>query len=189
MSRIDELLTSFKRHVALPLRSGLPLSQRVWFIVYPPDDERRLAPRLPEFEMATKDAGLGWQRIDLSGAFAEWLDSFEDEEERKTCLGDPDLIETYASDGFLDLLKGRVEESVRESDAEQAERTVFALTGLMELYDFVHVSDVIETLDKEFPGILVVFFPGEREGNTYRFLGARDGWNYLAVPILPEVCP
>ena len=32
--------------------------------------------------------------------------------------------------------------------------------------------------------VLLVFFPGEREANTYRFLGARDGWNYLAVPIL-----
>jgi hypothetical protein len=32
----------------------------------------------------------------------------------------------------------------------------------------------------------MIFFPGEREGNTYRFLGARDGWDYLAVPILAE---
>jgi hypothetical protein len=70
-------------------------------------------------------------------------------------------------------------------DAQKA-TTVFALSGLMELFDFIHVSTVIEALDNGFPGVLALFFPGEREGNTYRFLGARTGWNYLAVPILSE---
>jgi len=32
-------------------------------------------------------------------------------------------------------------------------------------------------------GRLLVFFPGEYENNNYRLLDARDGWNYLAVPI------
>jgi len=56
----------------------------------------------------------------------------------------------------------------------------------MELYDLLHVSEVIEALDHSFSGILAVFFPGEREGNTYRFLAARTGWDYLAVPILSD---
>lgn len=56
----------------------------------------------------------------------------------------------------------------------------------MELYDFVQVSAILEALDSHLPGILLLFFPGEREGNTYRFLGARTGWNYLATPILAE---
>lgn len=183
MARIDQLLSSFKRHVALPLRSGLPLSQRVWFVVYPPEDERRLAPRLPEFELATRDAGLGWTRIDLAGTFAEWLDSRDDKDE---IVADPELVETYAESGFLALLKGRIEEMIGHRESAEAERTVFALTGLIELYDFVHVSSVIDAVDKKFPGVLLVFFPGERQGNTYRFLGARDGWDYLALPILPE---
>ena len=29
----------------------------------------------------------------------------------------------------------------------------------------------------------MLFFPGEFENNNYRLLDARDGWNYLAVPI------
>ena len=45
---------------------------------------------------------------------------------------------------------------------------------------------LIDGLEKTFPGYLLVFFPGEKEGNTYRFLDARTGWNYLAVPILSE---
>ena len=57
----------------------------------------------------------------------------------------------------------------------------------MELYDFVHVSTVVEALEAHrFPGVLLLFFPGEREGSTYRFLGARTGWDYLAIPILAE---
>ena len=163
----------------------MPLSQRVWFVVYPPEDERRLAPRLPEFELATKDVGVEWLRVDLAGTFAEWVDTF-DEDEKETCLGDPELVETYADPGYLDFLRQRLTDAVSQVLEDQADRTVFALTGLMELYDFVHVSNLIETLDKKFPGVLLVFFPGEREDNTYRFLGARDGWDYLAVPILPE---
>ena len=183
MSRIDQLLTSFRRHVALPLRPGLPLSQRVWFAVYPPEDERRLVPRLPEFELATKDAGLNWERIDVSGSFAEWIDSRDDKDE---IVGDPELVESYADPDYAEWLKGKVAESLTEIPEGQADKTVFALTGLMELYDFIHVSDLIDTLDKKFPGVLLVLFPGERDANTYRFLEARDGWDYLAVPILPE---
>ena len=70
--------------------------------------------------------------------------------------------------------------------ATAPERTVFALTGLMDLYDYLHVSALIESVEKTFTGYLLVFFPGEREGNTYRFLDARTGWDYLAVPILSE---
>jgi len=37
-------------------------------------------------------------------------------------------------------------------------------------------------------GRLLVFFPGEHhpENHTYRLLDARDGWNYLAVPLLAK---
>ena len=35
-------------------------------------------------------------------------------------------------------------------------------------------------------GRLLVFFPGEVEGNNYRLLDARDGWNYLATPITAD---
>ena len=61
--------------------------------------------RIAELEIATRDEGLSWRRVDLTGAFADWMDSFD---------------------------------------------------------------------------------PDERESNTYRFLGARTGWNYLATPILTE---
>lgn len=185
MARIDQLLSSYRRHVSLTPRGNLPLSQRVWFVLYPPDEERRLVNRLPEFEIATRDAGLGWHRIDLGGAFADWMDTF-DPDERTDCLAVPDIIETYADPGFADYLAARLRQALDALPPADRVHTVFALTGLMDLYDFVHVSAVLEALDSRLPGIIALFFPGEREGNTYRFLGARTGWNYLATPILTD---
>jgi hypothetical protein len=185
MARIDQLIANYTRHVSLPLQPNLPLSQRVWFVVYAPEDERRMINRVQEFEIATSEAGLGWQRMDLTGAFADWMDTFEPDE-RDAILADPDVVQAYADPGFKEFVADRLKTWAAARPRAQAERTVFAVTGLMELYDFVHVSDVVEKLDGSFPGVLLVFFPGEREGNTYRFLGARDGWNYLAVPILGE---
>jgi len=185
MGRIDQLLAAYRRHVALPLRPNLPISQRVWFLVYAPEDERRMVNRVGDFEIATKEAGLRWARVDLTGAFAGWMDTFDDEE-RDVCLADPELVEEYANPGLRDFICERLTAATARLPASEAERTIFAVTGLMELYDFVHVSAVVDALDRRFPGVLLVFFPGEREGNTYRFLGARTGWDYLAVPILAE---
>lgn len=185
MARIDQLLASYRRHVSLTPRGNLPLSQRVWFVVYPPEDERRLVNRIPEFEIATRDEGLDWRRIDLGGAFADWMDTF-DPDERTDCLAAPDIIETYADPGFVEHLVERLRRELAGVPAADAVHTVFAVSGLMELYDFVHVSALLDALDSHLPGIVVLFFPGEREGNTYRFLGARTGWNYLATPILTD---
>jgi hypothetical protein len=185
MSRFDQLLERFKDHLVIPVRPGLPLTQRVWFLVYPPDDERRMINRIGEFEIATAGANLNWVRIDLSGAYADWMDTF-DQEERDACLNDPEVVEEYANPGFRDYLCGRIQSACAAVDSLRVDKTVFVLTGLVELFDLIHVSTVLDNLDPGFRGILLVFFPGEREGNTYKFLGARTGWDYLAVPILAE---
>ena len=36
---------------------------------------------------------------------------------------------------------------------------------------------------KDIRGRLALFFPGDVDNNNYRLLDARDGWNYLAIPI------
>jgi hypothetical protein len=183
MNRIDQLLANYKSHLQLPLRPGLPTAQRVWFALYPPEDERRLANRVLDFELATKDAGHPWVLIDLRGTLARWFDAV-DEDERAEWWKHPGDIELYARTEWKTLLTKLFREQVASTAAP--ERTVFALTGLMELYDFLHVSELIDALEQSFPGFLLVFFPGVKEGNTYRFLDARPGWNYLAVPISSE---
>jgi len=187
MARIDQLLASYRRHVSLTPRGNLPLSQRVWFVVYPPEDERRMQNRIAEFEIATRDEGLDWRRLDFSGAFADWMDTdHPDPDERRDTLADPEIVETYAESGFIDFLAERIRTEMESVAEAEAVSTVFAISGLMDLYDFVHVSEVLATLDSHLRGIVLLLFPGEREGNTYRFLGARTGWNYLAIPILTE---
>ena len=57
------------------------------------------------------------------------------------------------------------------------------VTGVGALFGLVRVSEVVEDLHGDIRGRLVVFFPGVRNGNTYRLLDARDGWSYLALPI------
>ena len=42
MSRVDDLIESYRRFVHLPWSSNLATAQRVWMAVYPPDEERRL---------------------------------------------------------------------------------------------------------------------------------------------------
>jgi hypothetical protein len=185
MNRIDHLLANYRRHVSMPLRAGLPFPQRVWFLVYPPEEERRVQVKRGEFELATQDQGLEWVPIDLTGSFAAWMDTL-DEEEREACLADPEVVEHYAATGFKAHLGQRITDCLKAIPTGQAAHTVVALFGLMDLYDFIHVSVVINDLGKDFPGVLLVFFPGERHANTYRFLGARHGWDYLAVPILAE---
>ena len=61
--------------------------------------------------------------------------------------------------------------------------SVVAITGLASLFDFMRVSSLIERVEDFIPGRLLVFFPGEYAGNVYRFMDARDGFNYMAVPI------
>jgi len=183
MNRIDQLLENYRSHIQMPLRPGLPASQRVWFAVYPADEERRLINRIDDFKLATKGAGHPWARIDLKGSLARWLASV-DEDERVEWFKNPGDIELYAKTEWKEVLTGFFRQEVLRATAP--ERTVFALTGLMDLYDFLHVSTLMESLERTFPGYLLVFFPGEREGNTYRFLDARVGWDYLAAPILSE---
>jgi len=183
MNRIDQLLANYRSHIQMPLRPGLPASQRVWFAVYPAAEERRLINRIDDFEMLTKDAGHPWFHIDLKGSLAQWLASV-DEEERTEWFKNPGDVELYAKTEWKDVLTQFFQNEVAR--ATVPESTVFALTGLMDLYDFLHVSDLIESLEATFPGYLLVFFPGEKEGNTYRFLDARTGWNYLAAPILSQ---
>jgi hypothetical protein len=183
MNRIDQLLENYRSHIQMPLRPGLPASQRVWFAVYPATEERRLINRIDDFEMLTREAGHPWVRIDLKGCLARWLASV-DADELAEWFKNPGDIELYARTEWKDMLSAFFQNEVTR--AADPERTVFALTGLMDLFDFLHVSELIDSLEKTFPGYLLVFFPGEKEGNTYRFLDARTGWNYLSIPILSE---
>ena len=67
--------------------------------------------------------------------------------------------------------------------AAVGDNSVVALFGIASLFGFARVSQVLKLVEGDVEGRLVVFFPGQYEQNNYRLLDARDGWNYMAVPI------
>lgn len=179
MSRVTDLIASYQREVELPWQSGLAPAQRVWMAVYAPEDERKLRLHLPEFKTATKGAGFSWRLIDISDEFERWMASHE---YRNEYFANPSLMRSELA-SFLDQLVENVREQVQEHPDDQM---VIGLLGAASLYglgDQVKVSALIEQVQDAVQGRLLVFFPGEVEGNNYRLLGARDGWNYLATPI------
>jgi hypothetical protein len=182
VSRIDDLIANYRRFVALAWPRSLAPAQRVWMAVYPPEEERRLLLHLPEFGMATAQAGHQWHQIDVSTSFEEWMGAHEyrDQYFKNPSLMAPALV------GFLDQLVADVRSQIAAATSPQ---TVVALVGAGSLYGLgeqVKVSALIERVQDEVLGRLLVFFPGEVDGNNYRLLGARDGWNYLATLITAQ---
>jgi hypothetical protein len=180
MARIENLLKNFERHVTIPWSKTNAGPERVWFAVYEPSEEMRLRMRYGDFENATTSAGHDWVEIDLTNIFPEWLAA---EEYKESFFKDPETL-VY----LLEELIGHIAEKVKEffSKAKDPENTVFALTGVSSLFGLGRISDLVSELESNVVGRLLCFFPGQYSGNTYRFLDARDGWNYLAVPITSE---
>lgn len=183
MGQIERLIQNYDTRVSLPWERNLAGPQRVWFAVYSRAEERRLRRRLEEFEISTKRAQHGWIAIDLTDAFARWLSQHE---YRDGYFETPEHLEgeSPAVDDFRDTVVRQVTEVLNSAKAD--ENTVVALHGVASLFGFMKTSDLVERVEAAIRGRLLVFFPGEYENNTYRFLDAREGWNYLAVPITTE---
>ncbi len=178
MSRIETLARRYGRHIGLPWRSDLAGPERAIFIVYDNADERRLRLRLPSFETITREAGHTWLEFDLTTAFAQWMAGVDYHE---SYFEEPTDLEMQLDTGFLRHLTDRLRDVLRSPDAD--EDAVVAIYGVAALFGLVRLSALLKGVESDVRGRLVVFFPGEHEGNTYRLLNARDGWNYLAVPI------
>lgn len=178
MARIEELVISYKAHVSAPWQRNLAGPQKMIFVVYPKVDERRLRARLELFEIATKDAKHSWQMFDFTKTFADWMSATD---YRETYFEEPADLGIKLETDFLHYAAAQLRAALTDSAAD--EDTVVAAYGVASLYGFAKVSLVLKEVEKDIRGRLVLFFPGEFENNNYRLLDARDGWNYLAVPI------
>jgi hypothetical protein len=182
MSYVDDLITAYRKFVSLPWQDNLAPAERVWMAVYPPEHERRLRLHLPAFGTATKESGHSWTLIDITTSFERWM---ADHDYRDAYFESPDLLET-ALPAFLDHLVAHVR---RQLGAHGDPSGVVGLLGagtLFGLGETVKVSALLNAVSDDIAGRLLVFFPGDHEGNSYRLLDARDGWNYLATPITPN---
>ena len=178
MGRIEELAARYRAHIGAPRQRNLAGDQKAIFVVYPKTDERKLRARLELFEMATTSTGHGWRLLDISNSFARWMANTD---YREAYFEDPEALTMKLRSDFVQYAAGRLREVLTDGSVD--ENTVVAIKGVACLYGFTRVSLVLKEVVKDIQGRLVVFFPGEYEENNYRLLDARDGWNYLAVPI------
>ncbi|MBI5606168.1 MAG: DUF1788 domain-containing protein [Deltaproteobacteria bacterium] len=178
MGRIESLVTRYRSHIEAPWQRNLSGDQKAIFVVYPKTDERKLRARLDLFAMATTAAGHRWQLLDLTDNFASWM---ADTNYRDVYFEEPETLEMKLRSEFLKFTASRLREALTGRVVDQD--TVVAVQGVACLFGFTRVSLVLKEVVNEIRGRLLVFFPGEYEDNNYRLLDARDGWNYLAVPI------
>jgi hypothetical protein len=181
MSYVDELLDAYRRFVSLPWQEHLAPAQRVWMAVYPPEYERRVRLHIPDFGVATQEANHPWNLVDITTSFERWM---ADHPYRDEYFESPELLAT-ALPAFFDRL---VADTRGQLENVEDPRSVVGLLGAGSLFglgDAVRVSALLNAVNDAIAGRLLVFFPGEHDGNSYRLLDARDGWNYLATPITP----
>lgn len=184
-SKVTKLVSVYRQHLTVPWQAGLAAIQRVIFAVYDKADELRLRVNVGEFELVTQQADKQWLLIDITNAFPEWMAA---QEYRDAYFESPEDLAGYQT-GELTEFVGNLTEKLRARiDAEAGPNTVVALIGLGTLFGLARVSSVVEGIKESVHGRLLVFFPGEHhpENHTYRLLDARDGWNYLAVPLLAQ---
>ena len=176
MVRIEDLAERYARHIATPWQRTVSGAQRVIMLVYDKELERALRARKLAFENVTREAGFGWQEVDVTDAFARWMAGIE---YRNEYFATPDDLSLKLDAEFTVFVADHVREILTSVD----DKSVVALLGAGALYGFTRVSQVLKLVEADIRGRLLVFFPGQYENSNYRLLDARDGWNYLAVPI------
>jgi hypothetical protein len=184
-SRVAKLVTAYRMHLTVPWEAGLAAIQRVIFVVYDKADELRLRANVEEFELATHQAGKRWLLLDVTNAFPRWMVA---QEYRDAYFEAPEDLAGYHTGELTEFVNDLTSTLLSRIESEGGPDTVVALLGVGALFGLARVSSVVERIKDHVQGRLLVFFPGEYhpESHTYRLLDARDGWNYLAVPLLAK---
>lgn len=174
--RISSLLKNYESFISLPWSRMASSEERSIFAIYKPEDELKLRARVGEFELATARYGHPWLLLDITDSFATWLAGHDYAE---AYFEDPE----YLVGNYEYFAQELVESLVQKISFSQTEDTAIALLGCGTMFGITSVSDLVKSLAAKITGRLVVFFPGEQEGNTYRLLDAKNGWGYLATSI------
>lgn len=181
-SKVSKLVATYRQHLTVPWQAGLAAVQRVIFAVYDKGDELRLRANADEFALATQQAGKQWLLIDVTNAFPQWM---SEQEYREAYFESPEDLAGHQSGELTEFIADLISLLKTRITAEATPSTVVALLGVGSLFGLARVSTLVEGIKDAVSGRLLVFFPGEHhpENHTYRLLDARDGWNYLAVPL------
>ena len=178
MSKIDQLLQKYQRIIKEPWSKGLSGQEKVWFLIFDPVDLRKVYFKLGEFEIATKNSNRSWNLISLENKFSDWLSKHD---YKDSFFEDPD----YLSDALQDDFKEYLEKSIiSDLDTNNNENTLIVLKDVSAIFGFIKLSEIVNAISNKVHGRLMVLFPGEFTNNQYRLMDARDGWDYLARPIM-----
>ena len=182
-SKVTKLVATYRQHLTVPWQAGLAAVQRVIFAVYDKSDELRLRANADEFALVTQQAGKQWLLIDVTNAFPQWMAA---QEYRDAYFESPEDLAGYQTGELTEFISDLIAQLKTRIAAESNADTVVALLGVGSMFGLARVSTIVEGIKDAVAGRLLVFFPGEHhpENHTYRLLDARDGWNYLAVPLL-----
>lgn len=178
MGRIEDLAGRYSSHVSAPWQRDLAGPQRTIFVVHDKADERKLRARLDLFEVATQQAGHRWRLFDFTRSFSRWMATMD---YREAYFEEPTDLDMKLQSDFVRFAAAELRQTLTALDVD--DDTVTAVHGVASLFGFTKVSLVLKEVERDIRGRLVLFFPGEFDNNSYRLLDARDGWNYLAVPI------
>jgi len=181
VGKVEGLLDAYERFASLPWAERVAPEERVWFALYEPREERRLRLRFDAFEEATIRADHVWVACDLTDEFARWMAA---QAYRESYFASPEDLTQDLLDDFAEHAARVVRSALRQPEA--GGESVVAVCGVASLFGLLRVSRLLEMVSPEIRGRLLVFFPGEHDGGSYRLLDARDGWNYLAIPITAQ---
>jgi len=177
MNYVERLNEALKQQLRHPWSSDYSGGERVWFLVFDPERLRSVLARKPLFQMSVEAAGKRWVEIDVSQLFGEWMGAHRYAE---VFYARPNRAKAVPND-FADALAQSIRDRIAEDGVDES--TVLVLTGTEALFGITKLSHITRLIEDAVPGRLLVFFPGEFNEPHYRFLDARDGWNYLAIPI------
>lgn len=174
IERLNEALKAQLRHPWSGDQSG---GERVWFLVFDPDKLRSVIARKELFQLTTEAAGKRWVEVDLSQAFGHWMGAHRYAERFYARPSRAKAVPTDFAESLTEMIRQQIDEQHVD------ENTLMVLTGTEALFGINKLSHITRLVEDLVPGRLLVFFPGDYNEPHYRFLDARDGWNYLAIPL------
>jgi hypothetical protein len=177
MSKVNQLLSKFESVIKEPWPVGLSGQEKVWFLIFDPIDLKKVHFKLSEFEMATKNANREWLLISLNDYFTNWLSNHDYKE---AFFLEPE----YISDALQTDFREYIIQEINKELIQNSENTLLVLKDASSIFGFIKLSEVVQDISNKIKGRLMVLFPGEFTNNQYRLMDARDGWDYLARPIM-----
>lgn len=177
MSKVNKLLKKFESVIKEPWSQGLSGQEKVWFLIFDPADLKKVYFNLGEFEIATKNANREWLLISLNSCFTNWLSGHDYREE---FFKEPEYISDALQSDFREYISKEISIALKQNSPT----TLVVLKDVSAIFGFIKLSEIVQDISNKIQGRLMVLFPGEYTNNQYRLMDARDGWNYLARPIM-----